>query len=219
MLAAIGYMVAISVYVRINPGSAGVRERISYLERMQALFDVWPVLIVFFVVVNGIYLGWFTATVGAAVGALGTGVNAWVAGGMKRATLSESFTVTAKSTAMKYFIIFDAPIYKGFLALTQMPQAAAPLATESGLSPVMIIVIILVFYLILGCFTDILSMILLTVPIFWSIVRELDFNFVSMVELQSAHLDDLVASGGVIPAALLAEAKVLLASPKSFRTS
>jgi TRAP-type C4-dicarboxylate transport system permease large subunit len=76
----------------------------------------------------------------------------------------------------------------------------------------LIIVIILVFYLILGCFMDSLSMILLTIPIFWPIVQDLDFTFVTMVELQSARLDDLVASGKEIPAALLAEARALLAS-------
>ncbi len=212
ILAAIGYMVAISIYVRIHPGSAGIRDRMPYVERLKALFDVWPVLLVFFLVVGGIYLGWFTPTEGAAVGALGTGVIAWFAGGISRGSLSESFVITAKSTAMIFFIIFGAAFYNGFLALTQMPQAAAMWVNESGLSPVMIILIILVFYLILGCFMDSLSMILLTIPIFWPIVQGLDFNMVSMIELQSARLDDLVASGKEIPAALLAEAQTLLAS-------
>ena len=212
ILAALGYMLAISIYVRMNPGSAGVRERMPYIDRLKALFDVWPVLLVFFLVVGGIYLGWFTPTEGAAVGALGTGIIAWFAGGLGRSALAESFIVTAKSTAMIFFIIFGAAFYNGFLALTQMPQAAADWVGQSGLTPIMIILIILVFYLILGCFMDSLSMILLTIPIFWPIVQGLDFNFVSMVELQSARLDDLVASGKEIPSALLAEARSLLAS-------
>ena len=72
ILAAIGYMITISIYVRINPGSAGTRPRVPYLERLRGLIDVWPVLLVFFLVVGGIYLGWFTPTEGAAVGAFGT---------------------------------------------------------------------------------------------------------------------------------------------------
>jgi TRAP-type C4-dicarboxylate transport system permease large subunit len=212
ILAAIGYMIAISIYVRIHPDSAGVRERMPYLERFKALLNVWPVLLVFFLVVGGIYLGWFTPTEGAAVGALGTGIIAWFNGGLNGKTLNESFLVTAKSTAMIFFIIFGAAFYNGFLALTQMPQAAADWVSQSGMTPVMIILIILVFYLILGCFMDSLSMILLTIPIFWPIVQELDFNFVSMVELQSARLDDLVASGKDVPTALLAEARSILAS-------
>ncbi len=212
ILAAIGYMIAISIYVRIHPDSAGVRERMPSLERFKALLDVWPVLLVFFLVVGGIYLGWFTPTEGAAVGALGTGIIAWFNGGLNGKTLNESFLVTAKSTAMIFFIIFGAAFYNGFLALTQMPQAAADWVSQSGMTPVMIILIILVFYLILGCFMDSLSMILLTIPIFWPIVQELDFNFVSMVELQSARLDDLVASGKDVPTALLSEARSILAS-------
>ena len=212
ILAALGYIIAISVYVRINPGSAGVRHRIPYAERFKALLDVWPVLLVFFLVVGGIYLGWFTPTEGAAVGALGTGLVAAASGGLNFSTLSESFVVTAKTTAMIFFIILGAAFYNGFLALTQLPQEAAIWVNDSGMGPMMIIIIILVFYLILGCFMDSLSMILLTIPIFWPIVQELDFNFVSMVELQSARLDDLIASGKEVPAALLSEAQSLLAS-------
>ncbi|MEO1292173.1 MAG: TRAP transporter large permease [Pseudomonadota bacterium] len=212
IIAALGYMIAIGIYVRIHPHAAGVRERMSYRERGRALLDVWPVLLVFFVVVGGIYLGWFTPTEGAAIGALGTGVIAWFAGGITLASLSESFQVTAKSTAMIFFIILGAAFYNGFLALTQMPQAAALWVSESGLTPLMIVLIILVFYLILGCFMDSLSMILLTIPIFWPIIQGLDFGLVSLVDLQAARLQDLIASGKDIPAAALAEAERLLAS-------
>ena len=212
ILAALGYMIAISIYVRVHPGAAGLRERVPYGDRFRALFAVWPVLLVFFLVVGGIYLGWFTPTEGAAIGALGTGIIAWRAGGLTRTTLGESFVAIGKSTAMIFFIILGAAFYNGFLALTQMPQQAAIWVGESGLSPVMIIVIILVFYLILGCFMDSLSMILLTIPIFWPIVQELDFGLVSLVELQAARLDDLIASGKEIPAAALAEAQAMLAN-------
>ena len=71
VLAAFGYMLAISIYVRLWPDSAGTRERAPYAERMRALLDVWPVLVVFLAVVGGIYLGVFTPTEGAAVGAAG----------------------------------------------------------------------------------------------------------------------------------------------------
>ncbi len=212
IIAALGYMAAISVYVRIHPGAAGVRPRIGYAARLKALLDVWPVLLVFLAVVGGIYLGIFTPTEGAAIGALGTGIIAWASGGLSRASLSESFVVTAKSTAMIFFIILGAAFYNGFLALTQMPQAAALWVSESGLSPLMIVMVILIFYLILGCVMDSLSMILLTIPIFWPIVQQLEFGLVSLVEFQSARLDALIASGKEVPATLLAEAQALLAS-------
>ena len=212
VLAAIGYMIAISLYVRLNPGAAGTRPRVGYGERFAALVRVWPALLIFLLVVGGIYLGWFTPTEGAAIGAFGTGVIAWASGGLSRATLAESFHVTARASAMIFFIVLGAAFYNGFLALTQLPQEAAAWVAASGLSPLMVLLVILVFYLLLGCVMDSLSMILLTIPIFWPVVQGLDFGFVTMAELQGERLDALLASGRELPAALVQEARGLLAS-------
>jgi len=212
ILAALGYILTISIYVRVNPGSAGTRPRVPYTERMKALLAVWPVLLVFFAVVGGIYQGWFTPTEGAAVGAFGTGLIAFLSGGLSRITLSDSFYVTARATAMIFFIVLGAAFYNGFLALTQLPQEAAAWVGDSGFSPWTVLIIILMFYLLLGCLMDSLSMILLTIPIFWPIVQELDFSLVNMVDLQSARLGEMIADGKDIPAALLSEAQRILSS-------
>src|SRR3546814_5992421 len=100
MLAALGYMLTIAAYVRLKPGSAGLRERASYAERFNALVSVWPVLIIFALVIGGIYVGWFTPTEGAAVGAAGTGVVALLNGGLSWRGLGEAITGTAISTGM-----------------------------------------------------------------------------------------------------------------------
>jgi C4-dicarboxylate transporter DctM subunit len=212
VLAAVGYMIVISIYVRMNPTSAGTRPRETYPQRLKALMAVWPVLLVFSAVVGGIYLGWFTPAEGAAVGAFGTGFIAWRAGGLTRTSLADSFYGTARTSAMIFFIVLGAAFYNGFLALTQLPQEAAAWVGSSGFNPWSVLIIILVFYLLLGCLMDSLSMILLTIPIFWPVVQELDFAFVSMVDLQSARLSDLVASGKNLPSGLLAEAQDMLAS-------
>ncbi|MCY6383587.1 TRAP transporter large permease [Hoeflea prorocentri] len=176
ILAALGYMLAISIYVRIRPNSAGTRERVPYAERFRALLAVWPVLAVFLLVVGGIYMGIFTPTEAAAVGAAGTGLIALVNGGLTWSTLKSSILDTANSTGMIFLIILGAAIYNGFLALSQLPQEAALYVTEQGLSPWLILSIILLLYLIFGCVMDSLSMILLTVPIFFPIVIGLDFG-------------------------------------------
>lgn len=211
ILAAGGYMLAIAVYVRVNPGSAGTRPRVPYSERFRALFDIWPVMLVFFMVVGGIYLGWFTPTEGAAVGALGTGIIAFAMGGLDRRAITESFYVTARASGMIFFIVLGAAFYNGFLALTQLPQEAAAWVSSSGYSPYAVLILILVFYLLLGCLMDSLSMILLTIPIFWPIMQELDFGLVSMAQLQSARLETLVSSGVDIPGAVLQQAQSMLA--------
>jgi TRAP-type C4-dicarboxylate transport system permease large subunit len=83
---------------------------------------------------------------------------------------------TATGTGMIFFIVLGAAIYNGFLALTQVPQELSTWVAGQGFSPMMIMVMILFFYLILGCLMDSLSMILLTVPIFWPVISTLDFG-------------------------------------------
>ncbi|MEE9313601.1 MAG: TRAP transporter large permease [Rhizobiaceae bacterium] len=178
-LAALGYMITIRLYMYFNPGSAQVRQRVAYIDRFKALFDVWPVLIIFFLVVGGIYLGWFTPTEAAAIGAAGTGIIAWVNGGLTKNGLVESIMATASNTAMIFIIILGAGFYNAFLALTQVPQEISTYIISQGFSPWIVLLIILGLYLIFGCVMDSLSMIFLTIPIFFPIISELDFGLTS----------------------------------------
>ena len=215
ILAAIGYVIVISIYVRLYPDSAGVRERVPYLQRFKDLTAVWPVLLVFVAVVGGIYGGVFTPTEGAAVGALGTGLITYFNGGLTRTTLVESFTVTARSTAMIFLIVLGAGFYNGFLALTQVPQEIAEWVVGMGFNPWMVLVLILVFYLLLGCLMDSLSMILLTIPIFFPVITALDFNFTSLAELQAIKAMAVINSGAIPEAVtgdMLANIKTAIAN-------
>ncbi|MFV1591615.1 TRAP transporter large permease [Phaeobacter sp. JH20_36] len=195
ILAAIGYVIAISVYVRVFPGSAGTRPPVPWGERFAALFHVWPVLLVFGLVVGGIYLGWFTPTEGAAVGALGTGLIAWLNGGLNRETLTDSFMVTARSTAMIFFIVLGAGFYNGFLALTKVPQELADFVVSQGLSPWVVLMLILAFYLAFGCLMDSLSMILLTIPIFYPVISAMDFGLVNLPAMQADAAMEVLKAG------------------------
>lgn len=176
LMAAVGYMLAISLYVRINPEAAGTRPPVPMRERFSALLQVWPVLMVFMLVVGGIYLGWFTPTEGAAVGAGGTGLIAYLNKALNRKALVNSFLVTARSTAMIFFIVLGAGFYNGFLALTQVPQEMSHYVVSQGFSPWVVLTIVLIFYLVFGCLMDSLSMILLTIPVFFPIISGLDFG-------------------------------------------
>ncbi|WP_299371063.1 TRAP transporter large permease [uncultured Tateyamaria sp.] len=176
ILAAIGYVITISIYVRLFPGSAGTRPPVPMAERWKALGDTWPVLAIFAIVVGGIYAGWFTPTEGAAIGAAGTGFVALVGGNLTWAVLGEALIGTAKTTAMIFFIVLGASLYNNFLALSGAPQWLADYVLNQGFTPILVLSVILVFYLVFGCVMDSLSMILLTVPIFFPVIQGLDFG-------------------------------------------
>jgi len=114
ILAAVGYIIVISLYVRLKPGSAGSMPPMPMAERWKATFKVWPVLVIFLAVVGGIYTGIFTPTEGAAVGAFGTGVAAWAAGGINAKTLRNSIYGTAIATGMIFMIVLGAGLYNTF---------------------------------------------------------------------------------------------------------
>ncbi|MEM5501176.1 TRAP transporter large permease [Ahrensia kielensis] len=176
LLAAIGYMLTIAIYVRVFPGSEQIKSRMPYSERLTALLAVWPVLLVFFLVVGGIYFGWFTPTEAAAIGAAGTGLIALFSRSLTRDNFVDALLSTASNTAMIFLIVLGASYYNGFLALTQVPQEMSQYVVAMGLSPWVVLTVILLVYLVFGCIMDSLSMILLTIPIFFPIISGLDFG-------------------------------------------
>lgn len=176
ILAAIGYIIVISIYVRLKPDSAGRMAPAPMAERWKALGSTWPVIVIFLAVVGGIYSGLFTPTEGAAVGAFGTGLAAWLSGGLNAKTLREAIYGTAIATGMIFMIVLGAGLYNTFLALSQLPQELAQWVIGLGLSPWVVLAVVLIVYLLLGCVMDSLSMILLTIPIFFPMIMGLDFG-------------------------------------------
>jgi len=176
VLAALGYMAAIAIYVRVSPASAGQIPAVPWPGRLRALHAVWPVIAIFVVVIGGIYSGVFTPTEGAAVGAVATGLLAWRNGGLSGKGILNAFEATASATGMVFLIVLGAAAYNNFLALSQLPQELALWVGTLGLGPYSILWAILVFYLVAGCVMDSLSMILLTIPIFFPMISGLDFG-------------------------------------------
>lgn len=176
LLAAIGYMVAISVWMRLKPNAAAVSARVPWSGRLKTMGKVWPVVSIFALVVGGIYLGFFTPTEAAAVGAAGTGLIALASGEMTWERLREAILSTAASTAMIFMIILGASIYNNFLSLTMLPQSTSMWVGEQGFSPWLVLTVVLIMYLLFGCIMDSLSMVLLTVPIIYPIMAAMDFG-------------------------------------------
>ncbi|MBF0325911.1 MAG: TRAP transporter large permease [Alphaproteobacteria bacterium] len=175
IIAALGYMAVISIIARVSPGDAPAGDRFSWGQRLQAIIDTWPVILIFAVVIIGIYGGWFTPTEAASVGTVATAFVAWNSGGLKGRGFLECVYGAAKATGMIFLILLGADVLNVFLALTQMPAELARWVVGLNLPPLMIIFTIIVIYLFLGCIMDSLSMLMLTIPIFFPIIVGTDF--------------------------------------------
>ncbi|KGJ13674.1 TRAP transporter large permease [Paracoccus sanguinis] len=176
ILAAIGYMIAVAVFVRLRPDAGPAAPAASWGERLASLKETWSIIVIFGVVIVGMYRGWFTPTEGAAVGAFGAFVLAVLHGGMRLSGLIECLQGTAKTTGMIFLIMLGAEMFNAFLSATQAPMLAAQMIVEAGHSPMLILLAILVLYLAMGCVMDSMSMLLLTIPIFYPIIGGLDFG-------------------------------------------
>ncbi|WP_417672238.1 TRAP transporter large permease [Roseibium sp.] len=176
ILAAISYMIAIYVYTRVTGDTGQTRERVPYLERFKVLLTIWPVIAIFVAVIGGIYTGWFTPTEAAAIGAAGTALVALSNRSLTLKALVQSIFSTATSTGMIFIIILGAGMFNAFLATTQLPQELSTFIATQGYSPWLVLTIVLLLYLVFGCVMDSLSMVLLTVPIFFPIMSGLDFG-------------------------------------------
>ncbi|MDE2676076.1 MAG: TRAP transporter large permease [Paracoccaceae bacterium] len=177
IIATLGYSLTVGIYVRLKPSAAPLIQGVPIQKKVRSLVPVIPVAAIFLLVIGGIYIGVFTPTEGAAIGAAATFLLACVLGRLNWSSFVTSVLETAQATAAIFLILIGAEIYNGFLALSGIPSELAGLFEESGLAPMSILIGILFLYLILGCVMDSLAMILLTVPVFFPLVTGLDFGF------------------------------------------
>lgn len=186
LLAALGYIITVAVYVRLRPDSATTAPRVGFRERLRTLGATWPVIVIFGLTMGGIVGDWnwakpgpqalFTPNEAAAFGAVATALYGILAGRLDLEGFKSAILETAKATAMIFFILLGAELFKGFLALTRAPDLLANWVSQAGFAPMMVLVVMLLAYLVFGCVMDSLSMILLTVPIFLPVIEVLDFG-------------------------------------------
>ena len=175
LLALLGYLLVIRIVVTLKPEAGPAGARVPTAVALRSLVGVIPILLVFLVVIVGIYGGWANPTEAASIGAAACGILAVLTGGMRGPGIIKSLTGTAQATAMIFLVLLGADMLNAGLAITQMPAELAMWVKDSGLPPLSVIFAILLIYIFLGCVMDSLAMILLTIPIFYPIVIGLDF--------------------------------------------
>ena len=175
VIAMLGYMIAIAIYVRRVPGHAPEHDEAPAIT-LHALTGIAPIAIIFLIVFGGIYGGLFTPTEGAAVGVAATFIAALIKREITLKGLRTAFLATAESSAMIFMIFIGADVMNAALTLTQVPNQLATAVSAWGLPPLVVVGAILLLYVVLGAVMDELSMILLTVPIFFPMIMALDFG-------------------------------------------
>lgn len=159
-----------------DPAAGPPGERASWGERLRAFKGVWAVVVLFVVVMGGIYGGIFTATEGAAMGAFGAMVFAYVRRVLTWKSLFASLVESARTTAMIFMILIGALVFAEFVNITSMPKDLTDFVSRFQLHPIAVVGAIMVIYVILGTAMEELSMILLTLPVFFPIIVNLGFD-------------------------------------------
>jgi C4-dicarboxylate transporter DctM subunit len=176
ILTAVLMMIAVVLMTRHNPEHAPAGEKFTWAQRLDALRGIWGVLLLVVIVLGGIYGGFFTATEGAGMGAMGAFLFALARRALSWKTLLDVLVESARTTAMLFTLLIAATIFANFVNFTSMPMELKEWITHLGLSPIMIVGAMMVIYILLGTVMEELTMVLLTIPLFFPIVVELGFD-------------------------------------------
>ena len=177
LLEAFLYIVTISIICRLNPNLGPRGPKISLKSKITGLWGgTAETLAIFILVIGGLFGGWFTPTEAAGVGAFAVLILSIVLRRIKWKGFTESIYATTGTTAMILIIVLGAIIFNKFIAVTRVPFALADWVVGLNLPPLVIMLMIIIVYLIGGCFMDALGLILLTVPIFFPVAMSLGFN-------------------------------------------
>ena len=176
LLGIVLYIVAVRWTVWRRPEAAPPSEKASWSERLSSISHIWAAVLLFVVVIGGIYSGFFTTTEAAGFGAFGAMV---IALARRKLGLKQFYHIladTAETTAILFALIIGAGLFTEFLNYSGAHDALLSFVTESGFSPGLVICVICLIYIVLGMLMESISMVLLTVPLFFPVVVGLRFD-------------------------------------------
>lgn len=176
LMIAVLFCLMISLLCHLKPSLAPAAKKVSLKERIKSLNGIIEMMILFFFVMGGMFAGWFTPTEGAAVGAAGSVVIAALGKNLTWKMLVQSGLETVRTSCMVLVIVAGATMFGHFLAVTGVPMEFAGWLANLPLPSWVIMLCVIFFYLIVGCFIDSLALILLTVPIFFPVIQRLGYD-------------------------------------------
>ncbi len=176
LLAVVMMCLTISFLTWRDPSSGPAAERSSWAERMDAMKDVWAVAVLFVIVMGGIYGGVFTTTEGAGIGAFGAFIIALLRKSLNWSVTLDILIESARTTGMLFMILVGALVFANFVNFTTLPTDLKNLVSTHNISPVAVMIAICAIYVVLGAAMEELSMVLLTLPVFFPLVVSLGFD-------------------------------------------
>jgi len=167
------YLVAVRFVVWRNPEAGPAGSRASWRERFLSLRDVWAIVLLFVAILGGIYMGLWTTTEAAGIGAGLSLVIALIKRQLDWASLTRALYQTIEMSASLFCVLIGAQIFQRFIVRAGLPDALVGLVTGFNVTPLAVIFMIILVYVVLGCVFESLSMMLLTVPVFAPVVANL----------------------------------------------
>ncbi len=172
------YAAAVGIMTRINPSLGPPGDPLPWRERFRSLNGVWGMLILFVIVMGGIYGGFFTPTEAAGVGATGAFFIALARGRLTLRTTWDALAETGRTTAMLLTLLIGSLLFANFINVARLPNEIADWLTAIDVAPIMVVVLCVGIYVLLGCILESISMLLLTVPVFYPVMQALGFDLV-----------------------------------------
>jgi len=176
IMEAVFYMITIWYLTFFNPSHGPRGPKTTLKEKVVALKKTWEVVVLFITVMGGIYMGVFTPTEAAGVGAFGAFFFALIKGKLTYQVFIDSLKQTCSTSGMLFLIIMGAMIFGYFLSISQVPSSLASVVSELPVNRYVILIIILIITLALGCVMDSMAIVLLTIPVFYPVIVQLGFE-------------------------------------------
>lgn len=171
------FIACVIVLVGMNPALAPrSTEKVTFRDKLIALKGVWEVLLVFFIVMGGIYLGFINPTEAGAIGATALFIIVIIKRKLTKQNLFSALLEMARISIMVLFLVAGATLFSYFLALSTIPTVVSTWIAGLGVSKYIILVIIVAIYFLLGCFLDSVSMMVLTLPVIFPVIVTLGFD-------------------------------------------
>ena len=172
------YTLAVSAITRINPELGPPAERAPWYERFRALRGIWGMLVLFIIVMGGIYAGLFTPTEAAGIGATGAFFIALIRGRLTVRATIDILVESGRTTATLMTLLIGSLLFANFINVSRLPNVLADWFVTVDIAPLAVVVICVAVYILLGCILESISMMLLTVPVFYPVMQTLGLDLV-----------------------------------------